>query len=221
MKSVSAKRLAPAVLVAALLTGCAETLPEPKLADQTGKTLAEAAKTAEKAGYHIPEGYVADGTAKLLTFSDEVPLEGYESWTVCWATTDYVDVDDPFWVIEFHGVEKKSDCVDGKLDQGRAKAYKGMADEVNAAREEVEAEIDADYDDSDYDDSDGGGYEEPPLALDVAWLTLSDADRLRMCSMYNRDSTGAVAALIAVLSTTEHGNDITETQADTLFSTNC
>ncbi|MFC8569422.1 hypothetical protein ACFUIW_27085 [Streptomyces sp. NPDC057245] len=218
MKSVSVKRLVPSVLVVALLlTGCAETLPEPKLADQTGKTLAEAAKAAERAGYHIPTGYVAGGTAELLTVGDEAPLEGYESWTVCWATTDYVDVDDdPFWAIEFHGVEKKPDCVDGKLDRGRVKAYNEMVDEVTAAREEAEVEIGTDY-----DDSDDAGYEEPPLALDMAWLTLSDADHLRMCSMYNRDSTGAVAALMAVLSTTEHGTDITEAQVDTLFSTNC
>ncbi|MFJ6146223.1 hypothetical protein ACIQH7_21745 [Streptomyces anulatus] len=221
MKTVCAKRLVPAALVAALLlTGCAETLPEPKLADQTGNTLAEAAKNAEEAGYHIPKGYVAGGMAELLTFSENAPLEGYESWTVCWAKTDYIDVgDDPFWTIEFHGVEQKSDCVDGKLDQIRGKDYSEMADDVKAAREE--AENGTDYDGSDYEDSDGGGYEEPPLALDMAWLALSDADRLRMCSMYSRDSTTAVSALMAVLSTTEHGNDITEAQADTLFSTNC
>ncbi|MFF3787604.1 hypothetical protein [Streptomyces sp. NPDC001933] len=76
-----------------------------------------------------------------------------------------------------------------------------------------------DADDPPLTDEDGSvGESKRLLALDLAWLSMTNADRREMCRRYQADPDEAVSALLNAI---EESDSLSPAQAHELFSTNC
>jgi hypothetical protein len=133
---------AAALVVSSLaLTACEP--PEPKLPDLRGENFASAYKAADEAGYELIHARMPTSTSvgndnDLASAPDNLPAQ-YESWTVCWNDTLYVDVGDvPFWSIDLYLVAERADCKNGRLDFEKREVYDELV--KNAGEEEDPAD---------------------------------------------------------------------------------
>ncbi|MFZ3497184.1 hypothetical protein ACODT5_28840 [Streptomyces sp. 5.8] len=223
-------------VLAAALAGCTAKTPQPELADQTGKTYSEAHTVAKAAGYRVIQAKLDTsdrvdlGIPYTMTYEPENLPPAYAAWTVCSTKPDYIDTDsseeDPgFWSVDFFMVEKKDDCKKGRLAPGLTDRYDAHAEAVKAAKEKIRNQTPStpaytpppSRGTSGGTSGSGGASQDPPLALDLSWLTMSVSDRAYMCSRYRQEPDYIARLLVSQIK----DQAVTTAQAHTLFRTNC
>lgn len=217
-------------LPALLLTACAAT--PPALDDQTGNPYADARQAAVDAGYHDVQARVPDDKNTVLGFLlTEGPQglpEEYRTWTVCKTRAIDATASEPGWTVSFALVEHPDHCKNRKLDPAMYDHYETLAAKAQAAANTKAAEMAAPVPTRPAPDPSSRptpppsfpgtrASEDPPLALDLAWLTMSVSDRAYMCGRYRQEPDHIARLLVSMIKE----QSISTAQAHTLFRTNC